>query len=78
MASMFPVYDEKAWKRLLAAVEADTYFSVASTYAAYVPDSTVAMGTAQGTATSAGFLIFVAHDVPKNRVHLMYSYRSTL
>ncbi len=75
--SMFPVYDEKAWKALLASVDADTAYSAASTYAAYVPDSTVAMGTAQGSATNAAYLVFVAHDVPKNRVHLMYSYTAS-
>lgn len=77
MASMFPVYDEKAWKALLASVEADTAYTAASTFFAYVPNATGAMSGVQGTATNAAYLIFVAHEPPKERIHMMFSYVAT-
>jgi hypothetical protein len=76
---MFPVYEEKSWKALLASLDADTVHEALSTSCYYKPSakSTVAFAGVQGTATSAGYLIFVAHEVPKNKLHMMFSYAST-
>ena len=77
--SMFPIYDEKAWKALLASVDADTAYTAASTSIYYKPSaaSTGAFAGVQGTATNAGYLIFIAYEPPKNRLHMMFSYVST-
>ena len=77
--SMFPVYDQKSWKALLGAVDADTAYTAASTYCYYKPSakSKTAFAAAQGTATNAGYMIFVAHEVPKNRLHMMFSYAAS-
>jgi hypothetical protein len=76
---MFPVYEEKSWKALLASVDADTVYTAASTSTYYKPSakSTAAFAAAQGTATNAGYLIFVAHEVPRNKLHMMFSYAAT-
>ena len=75
MSVMFPIYDERAWKRLVKTLDADTAFSVATTSVDdFNPGSTAAYWAAQGTATNAGYPIFIAYDPPKNTLHAMFSY----
>jgi hypothetical protein len=76
---MFPIYEEKTWKALLACVDGDTLYSAASTYCYYDPKagSVSAFGSAQGTDSEAGYFIFAAHEPRKRKLHLMYSYEST-
>ncbi len=77
--SMFPVYEQKAWKALYGCVDADAVYSAASTYCYYKPSaaSTGVFGTTQGSASQAGYLIFAAHEEAKNRLHLLYSYTAS-
>jgi len=77
--SMFPIYDEKAWKALYASIDADATFSALSTSTYYKPSakSTAAFCANQGSATNGGYLIFIAYEPPKDKLHMMFSYIAT-
>jgi hypothetical protein len=75
---MFPIYDEKAWKRLEATITAESVRSLASTFIDnFDPKSTAAYWAVQGSATNAGYPIFIAYDPPKNRLRMMFAYTAT-
>ena len=66
------IYDEKAWKRLVATADAVTQIAHSTYMDGRQTDSTAAFCGAI-TSGAGAQLIFVAYEPPKNRWHILRS-----
>lgn len=66
------IYDEKAWKRLVATANAVTQVAHSTYMDGRQADSTAAFCGAISS-TAGAQLIFVAYEPPKNRWHILRS-----
>lgn len=64
------IYDEKAWKRLVATAGAVT-MTAHSTYVDNRPSNSTAAFTALSAATAGARIVFIAYEPPKNRWHIL-------
>jgi len=68
------IYDEKAWKRLVATAGAVTQVAH-STYVDGRPANSTAsfVATISGAETLGAKIVFIAYEPPKNRWHILRS-----
>ena len=67
------IYDEKAWKRLVATAGAVTYNAHSTYVDGRAGNSTVAFPLDGTVVTSGHEIIFVAYEPPINRWHILRS-----